>query len=916
MRKLLLILIVLLSTICVKAATTYTWNVASGNFADPSSWSPARNSPASDDILLFDGSLTSTATVSGILVRTTVGQVIIMNNCAVTFASGSSGAGAGTISRSGSTVTGTGTGFASDFVAGDVVSLGAASNDITAIASATAMSTNSSGPITAGTAYIMYPRLTISGGANAFSIAAGSSLTISATTSVSIYLPTGSTGSISGNITFSGAAHRLNATDAASVTFNSGSIFTQTSTFGGNAFTVVSTSPNVINFASGSTFVAAGGSNPFGLSAPASKVVFNAGSLFKQTSGSPAFSGRTYADVEIASNASVSGGSSVVMNNLTVSGTTTMLTWGMTSTPGHSIKGNISVAAGCTFNINGAGTLNLNGTSVQTISNAGTFTIASGATVVDGNNAGIVLAAGSYISSIAGTLDLAGKPFTIKSNATGTGGIGPVTGTLNNATNVTVERYIPAHASRTYTLVGFGAFGSTIYNGWQEAGAATAGYGTQISGASAGNGFDFASATGIASIYTYDDPDYPAGSKWRGLLNTNSTTPTSTSNGFLLFVRGDRTVGAGTGTPGATTLRSKGSLVIGSVGPMNMYIGANVFSLVANPYACPIKWTTTTKNNITGSFTVYDPNLQSFVTSNGTTVSPNISQQQANVIQSGQAFFTQNDGSGNTPGWSVNESDKIAGAASGSSSGVFHVRPTAQLNVNFYKTDNSFVDGAVAIFNSSYAKGDDEDDAQKFSNFNETIAFTGANSKALSINAKPMPVANDTLFINMSQMTVNNTYNIQIDGSGFTRSNLQSAILVDKTANTTTALDLSTTTSYSFKASSAADAGRLLIILNNKVATGIDTAVNNTGANTNSDLAVVLMGNPVKSQIILQYAAKEAGNATARLLGADGKPLQNIHLGVQQKGTLNIPVAGYASGLYLVELTVGKYKTIVKAIKQ
>src|SRR5207253_8168189 len=91
--------------------------------------------------------------------------------------------------------------------------------------------------------------------------------------------------------------------------------------------------------------------NPFGATQPNSVVVFQSGSLYSQQgSASPAFSGRTYADFELktASTISVSGGSAVSINNLTITQGT--LNWGMTATPGHAIKGNISVAAGTTLN--------------------------------------------------------------------------------------------------------------------------------------------------------------------------------------------------------------------------------------------------------------------------------------------------------------------------------------------------------------------------------------------------------------------------------------------------------------------------------------------------------------------------------------------------------------------------------------
>src|SRR5207249_5742582 len=71
------------------------------------------------------------------------------------------------------------------------------------------------------------------------------------------------------------------------------STFTQGVGCTGNVFGNPSTANSVV-FASGSTFAQLAGSNPFAITAPASVVVFQTGSLFSdQMTGSPSFSGRT-----------------------------------------------------------------------------------------------------------------------------------------------------------------------------------------------------------------------------------------------------------------------------------------------------------------------------------------------------------------------------------------------------------------------------------------------------------------------------------------------------------------------------------------------------------------------------------------------------------------------------------------------
>ncbi len=248
--------------------------------------------------------------------------------------------------------------------------------------------------------------LTIAGGTGTdLTVNAGSQLNVNTATALTINLLTGATGSISGAMTLSAGAHRLTAADASGITFQSGASFTEGTSFSGNPFGT--TNLNSVVFASGSTFVFLAGSNPFGATQPSSVVVFQAGSLYRhQSTNTPAFSGRTYANYEqnIAATITPTGGSAVVMDNLTVLLGT--LNFNMTGTPGHSIRGNVSVAAGATLSFNpaSAGTVNLNGPAAQSITNAGTLTFSANSTINVNNANGISL--GSNVTFTAGTLQL------------------------------------------------------------------------------------------------------------------------------------------------------------------------------------------------------------------------------------------------------------------------------------------------------------------------------------------------------------------------------------------------------------------------------------------------------------------------------------------------------------------------------
>ncbi len=331
------------NTPTTNVVTTYTWNGATTDYQAASNWTPARPNQSTNDVLLFStGGAVSVTNVP----TQTVGQLILSNNTAVTLQA----AAASTI-------------------------------------------------------------VTISGGEGTdLDVPSGSALNITGTNSLKLMVGTGANAVIGGTMAFTSGAHSMDAADAAvvgsaGIVFQSGSSLTQGTGTSGNVFTSLGTASSVI-FVSGATFIQMSGSNPFALSQPSSKVVFQTGSNFSlQANLIPSFSGRTYPNFELnfaSASFSVSGAAGVTIDNLTITAGT--LNFGMT-TATHNIKGNISVAAGATLNFApaSAGTLNFTGTTAQSITNLGTLTTNSAQTFVINNAAGVSL--GSDLT-INGTLTL------------------------------------------------------------------------------------------------------------------------------------------------------------------------------------------------------------------------------------------------------------------------------------------------------------------------------------------------------------------------------------------------------------------------------------------------------------------------------------------------------------------------------
>ena len=203
------------------------------------------------------------------------------------------------------------------------------------------------------------------------------------------------------------------------------------------------------------------------------------------------------------------------------------------------------------------------------------------------------------------------------------------------ATTVTVERYIP-NGLRSFRDLGPTVYGAgSIFSNWQENGVYPINYGIYITGKKgnftlpssifdATTGFDLTS-TGTSTIYTYKS------GVWASLDATLGTKGVSLDpfQGMRVLVRGARNYNLNQQFPtmkSATTLRATGTLVTGDVtftttgtnsvsGATSSYgltNGSDAYSLIANPYACPIDWYTiyrhnNSSNNLSSSYLYLDP---------------------------------------------------------------------------------------------------------------------------------------------------------------------------------------------------------------------------------------------------------------------------------------------------------------------
>lgn len=301
-----------LATTPARAQTTYTWiGIPGSAYSLATNWSPVRISPATNDVLVFDGAITPSITVNG-FVSQQIGQLKLQNSAIVAM----NWPGPGGITL------GIGGGVGDDLV------------------------------VPAGCQLVVQPNGTLS---------------------LTVQLLAGSTGRIDGKIVIFGDAGSVRAFDASSLVFKSGGEARYASN--GTPFGGAANLNTVVFEPGSTYVCEQGSGDVFGAPAPASVVTFQPGSTFKVTGGTmPPMNGRTFADVVVnsasLSPAAVTGNSAVTIDSLIVLNGTPHLRL----TALH-IRGNISISGGggLTFDPTASQTVFLDGTAAQTVQRSPQF---------------------------------------------------------------------------------------------------------------------------------------------------------------------------------------------------------------------------------------------------------------------------------------------------------------------------------------------------------------------------------------------------------------------------------------------------------------------------------------------------------------------------------------------------------------
>jgi hypothetical protein len=464
------------------------------------------------------------------------------------------------------------------------------------------------------------------------------------------------------------------------------------------------------------------------------------------------------------------------VNNLTVN-TGAMLT---ISNATMQIAGAITASTG-TINAT-TGTIELVGTTAQTIAGSA-FTGRNVQNVVASNNVNVSAIANDTLR-ITGALSFgntnnktinSNDNITLVSNAAGTARTVDITNNGINTGNTingkfVVERFIPARRAWRLLTTPIANGAQTINQAWQEGVGGTwstnlkPGYGTHITGGSlrtTAQGFD--QGPNNPSIYGY------SGVNWNQLPATTAEL-TSTRQGYMVFIRGSRSIDLPASTPGTvpdnTVLRPTGSIKVGSQPAITNPSGG--FTVVGNPYPSAINFNNVTKSNVIGgvggnnAYYLWDPNLGgnfgygAFVALswNGTSYDKNISTSNVNtngIISSGAAFMVNVNAGGSV---TFDENDKVADGT-GTSILFRPIRNRTSLSVTLATVngDGSLYvnDGALLTCTRESSNEVNKEDAVKINNFAENFCFQH-DSINIAIERRQSISLKDTLLFSMWNM--------------------------------------------------------------------------------------------------------------------------------------------------------------------
>ena len=419
---------------------------------------------------------------------------------------------------------------------------------------------------------------------------------------------------------------------------------------------------------------------------------------------------------------------------------------------------------------------------------------------------------------------------------------------------------------------------------------------------------------------------------WKGVTNTSAALQNKL--GYMLFVRGDRSVTTFNGTPNNTVMRSRGIIHSPTNLPPAVTVAANKFQTVGNPYPARISFSslygfTTAIDNV---FYVWDPllpgnyNLGGWQTISGLTGyiptvgvppsgNPATAYYPAGVpapyVESGQAFFVHGNGTGGNVVF--NESCKATGSRlvnRGSLPLSNQAGEKQFLSAGLFNGAGLIADGNVVVFDRFLSNEVDHKDALKIINDGENFGIQ-RNGSILAVEAHNKIRSGDTIFYFMNHLRRQN-YKLAFAPQHITTG--VKAWLIDSWNNQRTTISLQDSTWFSFSVTddpASARSDRFMLVFRNGEYESESLRNETEEVMTSNDVFIKVSPNPVSGSVMtIQTNSLPNGNYELNIYTITGqlvmKQLTNLNDN-QNQARIRLP-GSFAKGTYQLTMVAADGK--------
>ena len=548
--------------------------------------------------------------------------------------------------------------------------------------------------------------------------------------------------------------------------------------------------------------------------------------------------------------------------------------------------------------ITGNGVASMSGTFAQSVGGTGTidnFEI--------NNAAGVAIDSGACVTikntlSISGGQLATGDSLVLASDSSATARIAAIAPGAGVTGKVQARQWI-AGGHRAYRFWGH-PFSSAITLG-------QLGQYLDITGAGgSANGFT-TTATNASSAFWYNplhgnatlgyDPGWTAFSDANGVADSNKFKP---FEGIRLFVRGAKGQGLNgyPYTPAAVTIGMAGAVNQGNV-TIHMSKGAlSDYNQIGNPYPSPVDIGTVVYNawnrgEIAGSaIYIWDP----YVGTVGQFIGQPVNTGAPYSLQPYTSFQVRTMHDNDSLNFS--ENNKTASAN-------LQVLKTLPDYLSLYVYDVNYHpwDMFRLQFNDAATDGDDDRYDARKPNGPAALNFYSwsADNKKMTIDARPYKEGN------VIPLGIRSSYtqDFIIRAEGMAVPSGGKVYLHDKLLKQHIALAQGVEYHFSVTADT-----------NTQGDDRFELALGNRDTIQVSGLTVTMQPNPATEAVSVRFKAGRQDRVEVRLMDISGITLYSKDLGIQQQGIVNLPLAGYAAGIYMVELTSGNNKVVQRLVKE